>query len=890
MGNIQSPSYSLFWGKYHENRVHPLALHLLDVAAVGREILLREPSLQEWFSRKLDCGRNTVLQCVAFLLALHDLGKFSGCFQAKEPKACALLGRTLDVSMISTGTHHTYLGLRLWDDALNKWLEEEDFFVEDTILEDDCLKQAVFGHHGQPVPTSYGDRSLKTFFSKKEQQAAKECVRDLLQLFQPEIPSYDEDSEKKYRQGSFLLAGLMVLSDWLGSNNVYFPPRSDFAGDLRQYWQDHALPQAEKALALCGISIPPAGSLQGFSGLFPEISTPSPVQLYADSMPLSHGPQLVIIEDMTGSGKTEAALCLAHRLMTNGQAQGLFLGLPTMATSNAMYERLSEAYDRLFQEKSHPSLILAHGARLLSEKFRASLKIAPSEKLPEGDGGAECAAWLADNRKKALLAAVGVGTIDQALMAVLPARHQSLRLFGLARQVLVVDEVHAYDTYMHELLCTLLRFQAMLGRSAILLSATLPLNKRRELAAAFAQGMENAAVPELKETGYPLVTSVSAAGAMEQPVDHRKGTERTISVELLHDEQTLVQALVRAAKQGGCACWIRNTVFDVLRARELLTERYPADKIIVFHARFALCDRLRIEQEILNRFGKKAAKERAGYIVLASQVIEQSLDLDFDLLATDLSPIDLLLQRFGRCQRHDRQRPPGFETLRCLVLSPPVEQNPPAGWYASFLPKAAFVYPLHRQLWLTARKLEALGNFSLPGQARELIEYVFDEQDEIPDTLFQHDAKPDGEKYAHISAAWRNALDMDLGYADVQTGWTDDVRTPTRLGEARTIVRLARWENGVLLPWASGRHGWNLSEISLPAYQAKEAAAVSEPALRDALEKIRESLPDKGKYSLLMPLRRESEQLWSGELADDKGRVNKWIYDPCLGFFQEEED
>ena len=884
MSNDQPISYANFWGKYHGNQVHPLPFHLLDVAAVGREILLRDISLQKWFSRKLGCVRETVVSCITFLLALHDLGKLSACFQAKEPGACEQLGRTLDVSRINTGTHHTYLGLYLWDEALSEELQEKGFLKEDTILDDDCLRQAVFGHHGRPIQLPHAGRSLKAYFSADEQRVAKECVRALIELLHPEIPPYTNTDEGRLRQASFLLAGLVVLSDWIGSNNTYFPPKPQFAETLQQYWQDYALPQAKEAVSQCGICIPPAGALQDFCRLFPEISTPSPVQHYADSMPLADGAQLVIVEDMTGSGKTEAALCAAHRLMSGGQAQGLFLALPTMATSNAMYARLAKAYDRLFQEGSHPSLILAHGARHLSERFQASLTIAASEKPPAEDGGGECAAWLADNRKKALLAAVGVGTIDQALMAVLPARHQCLRLFGLARQVLVVDEVHAYDTYMHGLLCTLLRFQAMLGRSAILLSATLPLGKRQELAEAFAHGLENAVVPELGETRYPLVTSICTAGAVEQPVAHRKGTQRTISVELLHDEQALAQELVQAANQGGCACWIRNTVFDVLRARELLALLHPPEKILVFHARFAMCDRLRIEQEILNRFGKKTKKERAGYIVLASQVIEQSLDVDFDLLATDLAPMDLLLQRFGRCQRHDRQRPQGFETLRCLVLAPPVAQNPPADWYDSFLPKAGGVYPFHGRLWLTARKLEESGHISLPEQARELIEYVYAEQEEIPDALVRHDTAAEGEKYAHMSAAWRNALDMNLGYTEVQNGWTEDIHTPTRMGEPRTTLRLACWENGRLLPWAHGAHAWSLSEISLPARMAQQVPEPVDPNLREMLKEAQEKLPDKGRYSQILPLRREAEQLWSGELKNKQGVICRWYYNSLMGF------
>src|SRR5690606_25025277 len=184
---------------------------------------------------------------------------------------------------------------------------------------------------------------------------------------------------------------------------------------------------------------------------------PTPLQAYAQTVELGKVPQLFILEDVTGAGKTEAAMVLVHRLMASGLASGLYVGLPTMATANAMYKRMSESYRRLYAEQELPSLVLAHGASKLSKAFSDSVALSTQtdDKNYENNelsASAYCNQWLADSRKKALLADVGVGTIDQALLGVLPARHQSLRLFGLTNKVLLVDEVHAFDPYMRSLL------------------------------------------------------------------------------------------------------------------------------------------------------------------------------------------------------------------------------------------------------------------------------------------------------------------------------------------------------------------------------------------------------------------------------------------------------
>jgi len=730
------------------------------------------------------------------------------------------------------------------------------------------------------------DGSLGAFFAPEQQRAAEEFALDCAKLLLPNrrpllaVRDYDQDLQASARS-SFLAAGLATFCDWIGSDDAFFPPLTQRIS-LDEYWTTRALPQARAALDACGASLPPSAREKAFAAIFPEIQTPSPLQELASIMTMHAGPQLFIFEDMTGSGKTEASLITAHRLMAANAGQGLYMALPTMATSNAMYSRMASAYRHLFETGASPSLVLSHGARHMSSTFRNSLGLERELQQHKGDadeGEAYCAAWLADNRKKALLAAVGVGTIDQALLAVLPSRHQGLRLLGLSRSVLVVDEVHSYDPYMHGLLCNLLRFQASMGRSAILLSATLPRTTRQELADAFRQGLDAPSV-RLEEQAYPLATRITSKAVEETPVPHRPGTERRILVEILSDTEALAAQLCQAAQSGGYACWVRNTVHDALEAWAILARIMPPERVILFHARFAMCDRQRIENHVLELFGKHASQERAGYVVVATQVIEQSLDLDFDLLATDLAPMELLLQRFGRCQRHERKRPAAFQQTRCMVLSPPIVEEPTQDWYSALFPKAAGVYPFHGRLWLTARKLHDLKTIELPLHSRPLVEHVCsdDAAAMIPEALLAWDNAALGEKMGEKSQARRNTLELETGYPNPGAHWQPDIATPTRLGEESVTVRLARWDGQTLRPWASGENAWAFSEVSLPRRHASDTPPPADTKLAQAIAMAKERMPDKGRNALLLTLSQNKEDIWSGTLLDMNHYASTWFY------------
>ena len=539
---------------------------------------------------------------------------------------------------------------------------------------------------------------------------------------------------------------------------------------------------------------------------------------------------------------------LAHRIMASGRAEGFYIALPTMATANAMFDRLDRALRHLFAPEARPSLALAHGARGLHPGFRAARNNWGRKEAPYGDHGeadiaasTACAEWIADDRRRAFLADAGAGTVDQTLMAVLPARHQSLRLFGLAQRVPIVDEVHAYDAYMRREIETLLTFQAALGGSAILLSATLPAGHRQSLVNAFANGLGEDPIG-LAEQAYPLATIRARGVQREAPVSGRPGRGRNLPVRFLRSAEEALAETERAANVGRAALYIRNTVDDAREAHAELTARGIDAEL--FHARFALADRLETERRVVETFGKASrAEDRAGKVLVATQVVEQSLDLDFDFLASDLAPIDLLIQRAGRLWRHewrDRGGEPDF-----FIVAPSAADDPPESWFESFLPRAAYVYRDHARLWITARTLEQFAVMESPGGLRTLLETVYgpEAEERTPPALQERLLTIEGRDRAARSMGHLNTLSLSSGYMRDAGAWDSDMRTPTRLAEdPRITLRLARFRDHRIEPYALAHapdepwRAWRLSEVDISQRHVAGEAVPSRlaEAARDA--------------------------------------------------------
>jgi CRISPR-associated endonuclease/helicase Cas3 len=890
------------WGKTGDEAgvlaYHPLAFHILDVAACAEAWLAANPHWFERLSIRLAVDRDDLRDLVVALIALHDIGKCARGFQAKRLDLWpAALGRCPETPL---SVRHDTAGLWLMSKVPELAAIAARMLPKLAPSQRDLVFQATCGHHGEPVDAN-DIRNRDRDIGPESRKVAVALAQAILDVFDS-VPSCPID----YRHAplfSFALSGLTVLADWLGSNRTWFEFRAPSdVPDLALYWNAIARPAATTALRESGLLPARPAQGRGIDDLFPSIRQPTELQCFAGGVPLGDGPQLFVIEDMTGAGKTEAAALLAYRLIAAGKARGLYVALPTMATANAMFDRIAKSYRAMFEDLPKPSIVLVHGRRSLVEGF---------VNLPGGLGhddesGSEpddpstttasafCADWIRRSAKQAFLAQVGAGTIDQALLAVLPARHQSLRLHGLSDKVLIIDEAHAYDAYMGKEIETLLRFHAAHGGSAIVLSATLPTQKRSELIRAFRLGAEGPTWTA-SVMAYPLVTSVSRDQASETPVALREELARTVSVQRIGSVEEMHAIALSAARAGAAVAVIRNTVDEAIASRNALASEFG--NVVLFHARFAMCDRTKIEEDVVGRFGKNGS-DRRNCILVATQVVEQSLDLDFDVMLSDFAPIDLLIQRAGRLWRHERGTRPGGGGRPILhVLSPEPPDDAGERWLAGLLPGTCAVYGNVAMLWRSAKALFSAGKIESKtshtlaglesGEVRALVEAVYGAvRLEIPEGLVEAENKAEGKSGAEKSWASQNVLEFAKGYDRAGAPWDSDTNVQTRIGEETITLRLAKVEGVRIVPWAETMgedpwRAWALSEVSVRKALCEKP--LNPPNLAAAIEAAQKGWTVSEKEIPILLLEKDNVGRWHGTMSSRKLPTNRVRYTPTAG-------
>jgi len=471
----------------------------------------------------------------------------------------------------------------------------------------------------------------------------------------------------------------------------------------------------------------------------------------------------------------------------------------------------------------------------------------------------------------------------------------------LFNKVLIVDEVHACDAYMQGVLEVLLEFHARTGGPVILLSATLPSRMKQALLNAYAKGRHQAPAPTLRSDAYPLATRWHDGQTvlLEDALASRACVSRTVQVHYEADDEKVFAHIIAALQQGQCVGWIRNTVADAMAAYERISQTIPPEKITLFHARFALKDRLGKEEQVLSFFGEGSKQhDRQERLMIATQVAEQSLDVDFDVLITDLAPIDRVLQRAGRLQRHERDaqgnRLVASDTkdrrpAPCLwVYAPTWTDKPKADWYGAVFKKAQYVYGHHGQLWLTAKVLRK-GSFTMPADARYMIESVFSETEILPESLSKNALKTEGQDMSEASLAQLNTLKIDGGYKRGEiSDWWGEAKTPSRLGEETMEVMLAKWVDGYLQRWAEGV--WTYSMVKVAARLLARVDAPTDTLQKMAYVHLQQTLPSQGKWCELLALSQRLDGVWEGQAwtagnkkSGKQPELLTWLYDADFG-------
>jgi CRISPR-associated endonuclease/helicase Cas3 len=740
---LKDKVYFKYWGKAEKGedgqspRYHLLPYHCLDVAAVGHCWWHTSQSLRNQIVRQTGVSEQQAYAWVMFFLCLHDHGKFDIRFQVKAPKVCRnlLFEEAEGLSEFGEKYDHGKAGY-MW------FVQELSFFCPDMDYErqQDLVgwMQAVAGHHGQLPP--HAEEDPPVFFpeeiTESDRMARFELVDAAREMF---LSPAGAELHNVPTAVPNMLAGFCSICDWVGSNsNPDFFSYEEKHIDLSSYFESR-LSIAEKALHQFGL-VSGGKNPGGMAHLFPDYK-PRGLQTCVQEFPLLTG--LTVIEAPTGSGKTEAALAYASRLIAEGLADSIVFALPTQATANAMLKRLEDVADRFFV--GGKNVVLAHGKSRLSREFFA-LKKTGRAATAQGHEEAmvQCSEWLATSRKRVFLGQVGVCTIDQVLLSVLPVRHNFVRGFGIRKSVLIVDEVHAYDSYMYGLLHRVLEQQHQAGGGAILLSATLPAFQRRQLFESWGDPQDSVS------SAYPLVSSDSKEVPFIELPDDELPENFSVAVELrqsplLAVDGNILDEIVNKAEQGAMVAVICNLVADAQAVASELAARtsLPVD---LFHSRFRFMDRQKKEQATLETYGKDAVRQ--GRILVATQVVEQSLDLDFDWMVTQLCPVDLLFQRLGRLHRHQRSRPGGFEASDCTVIVLPEDSLD--------YDNHGLVYQNHRALWRTQQKLNEAGSIHFPEAYRDWIEEVYaldawkDEPAEIQESYEAFSMEQEGRRYAAL--------------------------------------------------------------------------------------------------------------------------------------------
>lgn len=696
----------------------PLYQHLVDSAAVAGHIWDRwlAPSVKRTIVQAI--GDDDASRALAVWLAgCHDVGKASPAFAIQVGQLAFEMtqrGLRMDATLAGSEERRRARHELVSHLAVTEWLMAHGF----TRSRARKLGSVLAAHHGRPASEAEAKQAQAQ--SRLLGDAAWQDVRDEL-LESVTTDTATTSDLATWRAADIpqhvlvLLSAIVIVADWIASDETLFE-----LSNLGTLPRTTAHARAESAMAKLDLPTPWAANAPADDNeLFQErfgIATPRPVQ--AEMMRIARecdAPRLMILEAEMGIGKTEAALAAAEILATRFGMSGIFIGLPTQATADGMFARAIE-WARHLGLSTPINVHLGHAKSAQNDiadrltrdaRFRSIgndyRRVSKTTKRDRDNELIVAHHWFG-NAKRGPLANLVVGTIDQSLMGALRSKHLMLRHLALTGKVVILDEVHAYDAFMGQYLERILHWLAVYEVPVIMLSATLPAERRRAFARAYESGRKadspqaaprrglaarRAATARNIETGdrfsildgdigYPSI--VMTAGEKTPHVVNPEPTRdrREVIFERLDDDlATLATALDESLRDGGTAVVIRNTVRRVQETAEYL-RTHTDTEVIVAHSRFLARDRAEKDRLLLRLFGKHGADRPERMIVVASQVVEQSLDIDFDLMVSDLAPVDLLLQRLGRLHRHHRPtRPERVRSPRLLITGVDWSEVPP---------------------------------------------------------------------------------------------------------------------------------------------------------------------------------------------------------------------
>lgn len=589
--------------------------------------------------------------CV-FLAATHDIAKFTPAFQKKI--SYNLPG--LNDRLLSHGfdINHEFVSNHFYHAFVSGAILHEYYNVEESICEVVAAHHGIPRDNGREFKWSYPFRHYKgTILGKQDEfkELWDETIKRAEQVSSikcTELPPLSYSAQ-------ILLSGLLITADWIASNEVFFP--------LFPPWETNTVTDEKRGMS----GYKASGAWRGW---FPQTFMfsdsiffdrfgfrPNNLQEIAGNA-ASTGAKLLIIEGPMGGGKTEAALMCSEIMAAQNACGGFYIGLPTQATSNGLFSRVISWASKA-SENLAVSINLAHGGALYNNEFKA-LQVNASDEEPN----LSVNKWMSRRHQK-LMSDFVDGTIDQALVMSLNRKFFMLLHGQMAGKVVVMDEVHSYDAYTNAYLETTLAYLGYYHCPVVLLSATLTNEKKLDFIKAYSQQAEGIFN---KTNGYPCATWWDGNTLHEDIIPDSDIRKINISVQWVQCYD-LAEKIKSLLNHGGCAGIIRNTVKEAIKTYLLLKRVLIDYRVVLIHSRFLMDDRSELERRIIKLTGKKStANDRNKLVVIGTQVLEQSLDIDFDVLFTDPCPMDLLFQRLGRQHRHVRNRPRSLVDAKAFLI------------------------------------------------------------------------------------------------------------------------------------------------------------------------------------------------------------------------------
>ena len=629
--------------------------------------------------------------------AIHDIGKATPAFQIQRGFQNS---EDLDLLLLEKLEYEGFSGIK--DLELTDRGKTPHAYAGEVICRlagiNRGIASIIGAHHGVPMKENYSLTSFVEAYTANFYQEEKEdspickkwkATQEELLSWALESCGYKnvEELPRCPKPTQLLLSGLLIMADWIASNEDYFPlftlqnEDSQELGGAIAKQEDKAKQEIQKHdrvesawLKWTQNQTWEAKQLfdanQSYQSSFHFMPRDFQEKVFTE-IAVAEDIGLVILEAPMGCGKTEAALMTAEQLAGKQQCAGVFFGLPTQASSNGIFPRVESWVDSLGQENQEKlSLRLSHGKAALNEEFQTLSRNCSEGINPDGEKTKYVYVneWFS-GRKKAMLDDFIVGTVDHLLLMALKQKHLMLRHLGFSKKVVIIDEVHAYDAYMGQYLYMVLQWLGAYKVPTIILSATLPIERRKDLMKYYLKGRgikekDIGNFDFLKTESYPLLT-FSKGSEVESFSDFQEEKEKKVTLYQL-DEENLVDTVKSLSKNGAVIGIIVNTVGRAQRITKDLLEAFP-EEVHLLHSRFIDTDRIKKEKELLKKIGKNAERPKR-FIVVGTQVIEQSLDIDFDLMISDLCPVDLLIQRIGRLHRHKIERPKEHSESRLYLM------------------------------------------------------------------------------------------------------------------------------------------------------------------------------------------------------------------------------